>query len=161
MVYNKGVWIFKGCFQSEGKVLGASWRFTYQETSRRTDSILTYLTEKFGSFKKGFPKETTKVNFTRVELTTAVRGSCSAPPWGGKTSGVSTGLLKVSCLVTSSVLLARGFTRYWDGGSEISRTTGNTERNIGANGNPGFPMSYPRGQNWLLLKVVEHSSTNS
>ena len=63
-----------------------------------------------------------------------------------------------SCLVTSSVLLARGFTWYWDGGSEISRTTGNTERNIGANGNPGFPMSYPGGQNWLVLKVVEHSS---
>ena len=34
---------------------------------------------------------------------------------------------------------SRGFTKYWDGGSEMSRITGN-KRNMGANNNHGFPM---------------------
>ena len=34
---------------------------------------------------------------------------------------------------------SRGFTRYWDVGSEMSRTTGNKSY-IGANSNLGFPM---------------------
>ena len=34
---------------------------------------------------------------------------------------------------------SRGFTRYWDGESEMSQITGN-KRNIGANSNLGFPM---------------------
>ena len=34
---------------------------------------------------------------------------------------------------------ARGFTKYSDGGSEMSRITGD-ERNMGANSNSGFPM---------------------
>ena len=34
---------------------------------------------------------------------------------------------------------SRGFTKYWDGGSQISRIMG-SKRNIGANSNLAFPM---------------------
>ena len=36
---------------------------------------------------------------------------------------------------------SRGLTRYWDGGSEMSRITGNNNKKMTANSNLGFPLS--------------------
>lgn len=71
-----------------------------------------------------------KIETTKVKLTFRLINNCCESIMFCSTPGRENirsinRTFKVFCLVTSSLFLARGFTRYWDaGGSGISRTTG-------------------------------------
>lgn len=81
MVYNKGVSGYSSdVFKSEGKVLGASWRFPFQETSRETLHTDVFNREVL-KFQEEFPLVR---QIKGRQKSTAVRGSCSAPPRGEK-----------------------------------------------------------------------------